>query len=265
MLRDDIHLNPVRDSAGWPFGSPLRGCALPPVGAFDKETEAASHARHMNRITLSLVALAAVVFLTGCATKQSGGGRYDAVAYKPRNPSDVRVKVSLQNRAVYVMEGDRPLLVTATAIGTPAKPTPKGNFRVYNKIAKKRSGSYGFSVSGDRIVPVKASAATGRYVGFPMAYWVEFSPAYGFHEGSVWPMPRTHGCLRLHKNVAPKFYELARMGTPVQIAETQPEDATIGRNLKRPTDYADPDPANSILISDGIFTQPSGPLLVEQQ
>lgn len=218
----------------------------------------------MNRTTHTLLALTGVLCITGCATKPSGGGRYDAVAYKPRNPNDVRVKVSLQNRAVYVMEGERPLLVTATAIGTPSHPTPKGNFRVYNKIAKKRSGSYGFSVEGGAIRPVKASEARGRYVGFPMAYWVEFSPAYGFHEGSVWPMPRTHGCLRLHKNVAPKFYELARMGTPVSIAETQPEDSSIGRNLKRPTDYADPDPAGHVLISDAAFTPPPSPLLVEQ-
>jgi len=34
--------------------------------------------------------------------------------------------------------------------------------------------------------------------------------------------------------VAPKFYALAKMGTPVNIAQTQPEDATIGKDLKRP-------------------------------
>lgn len=220
----------------------------------------------MKRLALALFALASAVWLTGCAgTTARLGGRYDAVAYKPHNPGNVRIKVSLQNRAVYVMEGERPLLVTATSIGTRSNPTPTGNFRVTNKIAKKRSGSYGFSVSGDNIRPVKASAATGRYVGFPMAWWVEFYPAYGFHEGSVWPSPegRTHGCLRLHKNVAPKFYELARMGTPINIAYSQPEDGTVGRNLKRPTDYADPDPANSFLISDRVFTTPSGSLLVE--
>jgi hypothetical protein len=148
-------------------------------------------------------------------------------------------------------------------IGTPSHPTPKGNFKVYKKVAQKRSYSYGFSVNGDRIVPVKASQATGRYVGFPMAWWCEFSPAYGFHEGAVWPIPRTHGCLRLHKNVAPKFYELVRLGTPVLIAETHPEDSTIGRNLRRPTDYADPDPPAHVLISPAIFTTPRQPLLVE--
>lgn len=220
----------------------------------------------MKNLALALLALGSAVWLTGCAGGTARlGGRYDAVAYKPQNPDKVRVKVSLQNRAVYVLEGDRPLLVTATSIGTHSHPTPTGTFRVYNKIAKKRSGSYGFSVNGDSIRPVKASQATGRYVGFPMAYWVEFSPAYGFHEGSVWPSPegRTHGCLRLHKNVAPKFFALTRSGTPVSIQYSQPEDSTIGRNLKRPTDYADPDPANSILISDRVFSPPSGPLLVE--
>lgn len=219
----------------------------------------------MIRRLLSLLALGATAaWLTGCANAPRVGGSYNAVAYKPHDPSKVRVKVSLQNRAVYVMEGDRPLLVTATAIGTPNKPTPTGNFRVFQKIARKRSNTYGFSVNGDRIVPSTRANATGRYVGFPMAWWVEFHPGYGFHEGAVWPTPRTHGCLRLHKNVAPKFYELTRIGTPIHIAHSQPEDATIGKNLRRPTDYADPDPANSILISDSIFRAPSGPLLVEQ-
>jgi hypothetical protein len=217
----------------------------------------------MKHLALVLLALGAATWLSGCAGT-AGIGRYDAVAYKPHNPDNVRIKVSLQNRAVYVMEGSEPLLVTATAIGLPTNPTPKGNFRIFNRIEKKRSGSYGFSVSGDSIRPCKSSQATGRYVGFPMPYWCEFHPAYGFHEGAVWPIPRTHGCLRLHKNVAPKFWELAKAGTPVNIAETQPEDGTIGRNLKRPQDYRDPDPPARVIISPAVFTEPSGPLLVDR-
>lgn len=216
-------------------------------------------------LALALVS-AGFAFLTGCANGPIASRviPYNVTAYKPKNPDNVRVKVSLQNRAVYVMEGDTPLLVTATAIGLPEKPTPKGSFRVYSKIEKKRSGSYGFSVSGDSIRPSKASDATGRYVGFPMAYWVEFAPGYGFHEGAVWPIPRSHGCLRLHKTAAPKFWALTKIGTPVNIAETQPEDQTIGKNLRRPMDYKDPDPANSILISDRIFTAPAQPVLVDR-
>lgn len=219
---------------------------------------------HMKRL-LTLTALAAVALLTGCATGPIARTPYNVTAYKPHNPSDVRIKVSLSNRAVYVMEGNTPLLVTACAIGKPDHRTPTGSYQITNKIPKKRSGEYGFSVSGDSIHPAKASEASGHYVGFPMAWWCEFTPGYGFHEGAVWPIPRTHGCIRLHKNAAPKFYALARPGTPVNIAQTQPEDATIGKDLKRPQDYADPDPAASILISDRAFTAPPEPLLIERQ
>ena len=163
--------------------------------------------------------------------------RYDPIGYKPKNAGNVVIKVSLQDRMVYVMEGSKPLLVTATAIGLPSKPTPKGHFRVTNKIPNKRSGSYGFWVKGNVVVAGTSSKAPGagyRYVGYPMQYWVEFLPAYGFHVGSVWPVPRTHGCLRLHQNAAREFFQLARIGTPVYIAQTQPEDATLGKSPPRP-------------------------------
>jgi lipoprotein-anchoring transpeptidase ErfK/SrfK len=211
----------------------------------------------------ALVAGVAALGLSACTTVgSSSGGNYNVVAYKPHNPDAVKVKVSLQNQAVYVMEGDRALMVAATNVGLPAKPTPRGSFRVTNKIAKKRSGSYGFWVNGNTIIPGTSGVSKGgHYVGYPMAYWVEFSPAYGFHQGFVWPVPRTHGCLRLHQNVAPKFYALVKTGTPVFIADSLPEDQSIGKNLQRPTDYNDPDPPSALLTSDRAFSPPAGPLL----
>lgn len=182
---------------------------------------------------------------------------YDCKAYRPANPSAVEIKVSLSNSMIYVVEGNRLLLATATTIGTPENPTPKGHFKVFQKIAHKRSNTYGFHATSDAIRPGTRSAtpAGARYVGYPMPYWVEFSPGYGFHAGCVWPMPRSHGCLRIHPNVAPKFFELAREGTPVYIADHLPEDQTVGRNVPRPTDYAEPDPPASFLISDQYFAQ----------
>ncbi len=214
-------------------------------------------------LRLSAFAIAAVALgLSACSTVSSGGD-YNVVAYRPTNPANVRIKVSLQNQAVYVLEGDRPLLVAATCVGLPGKVTPRGSFRVTNKIARKRSGSYGFWVKGGQITPGTSGkpVSGASYVGYPMANWVEFLPAYGFHEGFVWPQPRTHGCLRLHKTVSPKFFALAKMGTPISIADSQPEDATIGRNLRRPNDYNDPDPPGAYLISDRAFTAPAGPVL----
>ena len=215
--------------------------------------------RFVSALALAVTA-GALSFLTGCTdmTTSSTGGSYNPVAYKPHNPSAVRVKVSLSKQQVYVMEGTKPLLVAACTVGIPAKPTPRGNFTIYNKIQRKRSGSYGFYKSGDTVTPAEAGHGSGQYIGYPMAFWCEFSPAYGFHQGYVWPNPRSHGCIRMHKMVAPKFFALVHSGTPVNIADSQPEDATIGAHVQRPTDYNDPDPPASYTASDRVFDSPPG-------
>jgi lipoprotein-anchoring transpeptidase ErfK/SrfK len=188
-------------------------------------------------------------------------GSYRVTAHRPHDPSAVRVKVSLSQQNIYVMEGDRVLMAVATTVGIPAKPTPKGNFTIYSKQEHKRSGSYGFRVQGDRIIPAEAGAnIPGRYVGYPMGYWCEFAPAYGFHQGYVHLRPRSHGCVRLKGEAAAKFWALVKIGTPVNIAETQPEDATIGPTIKRVDDSKTPDPPNSVAISEAAFQKPGGPL-----
>ncbi len=218
------------------------------------------------RIISRLVLLgfaASALLLTSCSTApMSSGGAYHVTALRPHDPSKVKVKVSLSKQNIYVMEGDRCLMAVATTVGIPNKPTPKGNFTIYSKIEKKRSGSYGFRVQGDRVVPAEAgSNVSGRYVGYPMGYWCEFAPAYGFHQGFVHLQPRSHGCLRMKGEAAPKFFALVKNGTPVNIANTQPEDETIGPKVRRVDDSKTPDPAPSFMITNAAFQEPSGPLL----
>lgn len=209
------------------------------------------------------LALVGVALLAGCETASvRSGGPYHVTAYKPNDPSKVRVKVSLSKQNVYVMEGDRCLMAVACSVGIPSKPTPKGNFTIYRKEEDKRSGSYGFRVQGSRVVPAEAgSNIPGRYVGYPMGFWCEFAPAYGFHQGFVHPVPRSHGCIRLHGEAAPKFYALVRSGTPVNIATTQPEDATLGSKVQRVDDSRTPDPDPRLEVTSAAFQKPSGPLL----
>src|SRR3981081_1540205 len=193
-------------------------------------------------LTLFVATMAGFGLLTGCTTVTNPitgtfPGNYNAVAYKPQNPSAVKVKVSLQNRMIYVMEGDRPLLVTPCTIGVPGKGTPTGGYRVTQKIKDKRSASYGFWVKGSEVIAGEAGRAPGsgfHYVGYPMPYWVEFKPEYGFHAGAVWPVAHSHGCIRLHPNVAPKFFALVHDGTPITIAGSLPEDQTVGAKVERP-------------------------------
>ena len=64
-------------------------------------------------------------------------------------------------------------MAVACSVGIPEKPTPKGNFTIYSKQEEKRSGSYGFRVQGDRVVPADAGAnIPGSYVGYPMGFLV---------------------------------------------------------------------------------------------
>ena len=218
--------------------------------------------RTVSRVTL-LAGAVFLPFLTGCQTgplASKGGGNYHVTALRPNDPSKVRVLVSLSKQNIYVMEGDRCLMAVACSVGIPEKPTPRGSFTIYSKQEQKRSGSYGFSVSGDHVVPSTGGGA-GRYVGYPMGYWCEFSPAYGFHQGFVHPVPRTHGCIRLHGEAAPKFFALVRIGTPVNIAATQPEDATLASKVQRVDDSRAPDPDPRIMVTSAAFQKPSGQLL----
>ena len=216
--------------------------------------------QHVSRLIL-LAAGGSLLLLTGCETGRVAAGKpYHVTAYRPHDPSAVRVKVSLSKQNIYVMEGDRCLMAVACSVGIPAKPTPKGSFTIYSKQEHKRSGSYGFSVQGDRVVP-STGGGSGRYVGYPMGYWCEFAPAYGFHQGFVHLNPRTHGCIRLHGEAAPKFFALVKMGTPVNIATSQPEDENIGPKVLRVDDSKAPDPDPRLMITDAAFTKPSGTLL----
>lgn len=189
--------------------------------------------------SLSLLALAALTLgLSNCAGIKPSSGNYsttfDPPVEQPKNPSAVRVKLSTSAQRVYVMEGSKVLLATPCSVGTSASPTPKGNFTIYSKQANRRR-------------------ASSPGAGYPMTYWMEFSPAYGMHWGFVKPFPCTHGCVRLPIKSAKKIFELVRVGTPLNIATSQPEDATVGKSLPVLDDSKMPDPPNSYMLSPQVF------------
>ena len=185
----------------------------------------------------------ATLFLTSCGTPSISSGNYHVTAYRPQDPSKVVVKLSLSTQNLYVMEGDRLLMAVQGNVGKPGAPTPTGNFTITNKDKTKR-----------RVSEPDA--------GYPMAYWCEFKPAYGFHEGFVHPYPHTHGCVRLHKEAAARLFALVRIGTPVHIATSLPEDAQYGSQVRKLDQSRDPDPPRSQMMSASWFTDPPGPLLI---
>jgi hypothetical protein len=199
----------------------------------------------MKRFLALLTLAAGFALMGGCATTSStSGGAYKVTAFKPHNPDNVRVKVSTSTQNIYVLEGDRLLMAVQGCVGTAATPTPSGNFHIEAKNKTKR-----------RVSQPDA--------GYPMAYWCEFMPAYGFHEGFVHPYPRTHGCIRLHKEAAARLFALVKIGTPVNISRTQPEDTQYGHFVRKLDESKLPDPPKAYMLSPAWFKDPAGPLLIE--
>jgi L,D-transpeptidase catalytic domain len=199
----------------------------------------------MKQILNAICGFAAIAILSGCSSGGGGvGGSYSVKAFAPNNPAAVRVKVSTSTQHVYVLEGDRLLMAIQGCVGANGA-TGSGNYRIIEKIKNKR-----------RVSQPDA--------GYPMAYWCAWKPAYGFHEGFVHPRPRTHGCIRMHREAAARFYALVRVGTPVSIAPSQPEDAMYGHFVRKLDQSRDPDPPRSVMMSESWFRDPAGPLLVTQ-
>ena len=190
--------------------------------------------RSLGILTVATLALG----LSNCAGIKTSSSNYCTTfvtpVQQPSNPSAVRVKLSTSAQRVYVMEGSKVLLATPCSVGTASTPTPKGNFTVYNKEAHRRR-------------------ASSPGAGYPMTYWMEFAPAYGMHWGFVKPFPCTHGCVRLPIKSAQKIFSIVRTGTPVNIATSQPEDATVGKSLPVLDDSKMPDPPNSYMLSPRVF------------
>ena len=195
----------------------------------------------MKHILNTFLAVAGIAFFSGCART---GSSYSVKAYAPHNPAAVKVKVSTSTQNVYVMEGDRMLMAVQGCVGAHGA-TGSGRYTIQEKIKEKR-----------RISQPDA--------GYPMAYWCSWKSAYGFHEGFVHPRPRTHGCIRLHKEAAARLYALVRIGTPVDIASSQPEDATYGHTVLKLDQSRDPDPPRSEMMAASWFKDPAGPLLIQQ-
>lgn len=214
-------------------------------------------------------ALLLLLALPACTTQPTGPSgfevynAYDRPATRPSDPAAVQVKVSTSRQRAYVMEGDKPLLVMPVTVGAPGTPTPLGNFRVTDKDRNRRDPYDGFAYSGDQTkkTPRTKKPPGWSFKGHPLPYWVGFKPGYGFHTGWIKHVPWTNGSIRMHHNVAPKFFALVREGTPINISTTQPEDLNFS-NIPLPPDAGPmPDFPAEFYLSDEPFSYHKKPSL----
>ncbi len=181
--------------------------------------------------------IALAIGLNACATVGSGPQNsftYDPPVTQPKNPKNVQMKLSTGASRLYIVEGNDVLLATPVSVGTSNTPTPAGTFKIYSKQRHRRR----FSEPG---------------AGYPMTYWMEFKPAYGLHWGFIKPYPSTMGCVRMPLKAAKKVFDLVPTGSTINIASSQPWDATIGKSLPTLDDGPLPNPPMSYLMSPQVF------------
>lgn len=186
-----------------------------------------------------LLLSAAALSLSSCSNMVRSGPKnsfsFDPPLTQPSNPAAVKVKISTSAQRLYLVEGDKVLLATPITVGKATSPTPSGTFPIRSKNANRRRASQ-------------------PGAGYPMTYWMEFyAPAYGMHWGFVKPYPATAGCVRIPLKSARKVFNTVRVGTPINVARTQPWDSTIGKSLPVLDDSALPNPPNSYLMGSQVF------------
>ncbi|MCF6244882.1 MAG: L,D-transpeptidase [Sulfurovum sp.] len=103
----------------------------------------------------------------------------------------ILAKIDIATQRMYVYKGDTLLYTWKVSSGKRGHATPRGQYRALSTVKNYMSRKY------------KA----------PMPYSVFFKPGYAIHAtNSINKLgsPASHGCIRLHKSNASKFYALVR-------------------------------------------------------
>ncbi len=103
--------------------------------------------------------------------------------------------------------------------------TPKGTYKIIQKDANYKSGTYGVVrnratgeiVNGDFNTKSGKIPAGCYFDPAPMPYWMRITGGYGMHVGFVAGYPVSHGCVRLPADMAKIFFDNTPLGTKVTI------------------------------------------------
>ncbi len=191
----------------------------------------------MNALKLTLPAIA--VLLCSCAAPQLELKRAEVVkpGQHPELPlfewngddadGPLSIRISLREQKARIFRGKVQVGWSYVATGTKSHPSPRGSFRILEKIADKHSNKYGVIVdasgqviNGDATAGVSRIPAGGRFMGAPMPHWMRITTwGVGMHAGPI-PnpgFPASHGCIRLPVEMARTLFDAVSVGTPVTI------------------------------------------------
>lgn len=137
-----------------------------------------------------------------------------------------RIVVHLGEQKAYFYKGKTLVGESTVSTGKRGFGTPAGHYRVVSKDRDHVSSEFGDYVD-DYGTVVKSNIDVRKdrrppgthFDGAKMPYCMHFNGGYAMHEGYVPPFAASHGCIRLPKGMAERFYDAASVGTSVVVKE----------------------------------------------
>jgi len=155
---------------------------------------------------------------------------------KKANPRNTKLVVDISEQRVRLYVGGKVALDSPCTTGAKRKfepntkiyrdkHTPKGTYRILEKIADKRSTIFGdLYKNGKKIYhgdrrKYRGSWRGVKYVGASLKHWMRLtSSGIGLHASKyVKRYPGTNGCIRLPYHVAKTIFKKVRRGTVVKV------------------------------------------------
>jgi L,D-transpeptidase ErfK/SrfK len=125
-----------------------------------------------------------------------------------------RIVISIPDRKLVLLEGDKPIKIYDVAVGKAATPTPQGEFQIVNRIPNPT-----WYWPGKIVGPGKDNPLGSRWMGLN-------APGLGIH-GTNAPQSvgkaASHGCIRMRKHDIEELFNLVDVGTVVELAGERPQ------------------------------------------
>ena len=137
-----------------------------------------------------------------------------AQAEERRGQTGDRIVVSIADRKLVLMNGDRAVKIYDVAVGKATTPSPEGEFRIINRIPNPA-----WYQPGKVVAPGKANPLGTRWMGLS-------AKGYGIH-GTNAPKSigkaASHGCIRMRAADLEELFDLVSVGVIVEIYAERPE------------------------------------------
>lgn len=135
------------------------------------------------------------------------------------------IRLNRDEQKAYFYKGSELVGVSPISTGKSTHTTPAGRFKITQKSKDHESSLYGVirdratgMIVNDDADTRKHRAGPGQvFEHAPMPYFMRFNGGIGMHVGHLPGYAASHGCVRMPKEMAVKFFEAVEVGTPVIV------------------------------------------------